>query len=73
VIDSAKRSAVIGVRQRPIVWKSTVEYFDICFKHIGSDMELNEWLEIHNEWEVKSLSFDPPKGRWLLIAQRPSA
>lgn len=72
-IVSAKRNAVVSVRQRPVNFASTVEYFDTCFKKLGEGTSLSEWLENHTEWEVKDLVFDQINERWVLIGQRPLA
>jgi hypothetical protein len=71
-IVSAKRNAVVSVRQRPIVYRSTVAFFDTCLKKIGEGTSLSEWLELNAEWEIKNLVFDQVNERWMLVAQRPS-
>jgi hypothetical protein len=70
-IVSAKRNAVVSVRQRPITWKTTVAYFDTCFKKIGEGTTLTDWFDMNPEWEVKDLVFDQTNDRWVLLGQRP--
>ena len=70
---SAKRNAVVSVRQRPVNFKTTVAYFDTCFKKIGEGITLLDWLETDPEWEVKALVFDQINERWVLVGQRPMA
>jgi hypothetical protein len=71
-IVSAKRNAVVSVRQRPVNFKSSVTYFDTCFKKLGEGTTLSDWLNSNPEWEVKNLVFDQINERWVLIGQRPT-
>jgi hypothetical protein len=71
-IVSAKRNAVVSVRQRPVTYKSTVAFFDTCFKKVGEGTTLTDWLDTNSEWEIKDLVFDQTNERWVLIGQRPT-
>jgi hypothetical protein len=70
VITGAKRAAVLGIRPRPTMWKSIVASFDKEFRG-PQGLLLQEWLDIHSEWEVKDLSYDSDTKQWVLVGQRP--
>ena len=72
LIIGAKRNAVLGVKQRPITWKSVVTRFDKNLTDAETGLSLDKWLEAHSEWEVKQLVADGAGG-WILVGQRPLA
>ena len=70
IITGAKRNAILGIRPRPTMWKSIVASFDKDFR--GPDgLLLQEWLDAHGEWEIKSLSYNSDSKAWILLGQRP--
>ncbi len=72
-IVATKRSAVLGVRLRPITWVSTVAFFDKNFQHLDGGESLTDWLQEHADLEIRSFCPDPSSDRWVLVGQRPSA